>query len=117
MEVTPAQKDGGKDVIARRPHEVIYIECKNWRGRVDSDVVAGLVGRVETHRVTRGIVVGTSGFTVGMASATAVAAESPARIALTTGRDLIEALNATLGTEWHLRLDRLLQEERGGQAG
>lgn len=113
--VTPAQKDGGKDVIAKRPHEVIYIECKNWRGRVDSDVVAGLVGRIEAHRVTRGIVVGTSGFTEGMASATAVAAESPARIALTTGSELIAALNATLGSEWHRRLERLLQEERAAQ--
>lgn len=115
--VTPAQKDGGKDVIARKPHEVIYIECKNWRGRVDSDVVAGLVGRIEAHRVTRGIVVGTCGFTAGTASATAVAAESPARIALTTGNDLIAALNATLGCEWHRRLERLLQEERVAQEG
>jgi hypothetical protein len=32
--VTPAQKDGGKDVIAKKRGEVIYIECKNWRGRV-----------------------------------------------------------------------------------
>lgn len=115
VQVTPAQKDGGKDVIAERPHEVIYIECKNWSGRVDSDVIAGLVGRVESHRVTRGIVVGTSGFTTGHASATAVAAESPARIALISGADLIEQLNETLGGVWHLRLDRLLQEERAAQ--
>ena len=112
VRVTPAQKDGGKDVVATRQNEIVYIECKNWRGRVDSDVVAGLVGRVETHRVTRGVVVGTSGFTSGRASADAVARESPARITLLSGTDLIEQLNESLGSEWHRQLERLLQRER-----
>jgi len=113
--VTPAQKDGGKDVIATKQGEVAYIECKNWRGRVDSDVVAGLTGRVEMHRVTRGIVVGTSGFTSGHASAEAVAAESPARISLLSGTELVELLNAHLGSEWHRRIERLLAIERTAQ--
>jgi restriction system protein len=114
--VTPAQKDGGKDVIATRTGEVLYIECKNWRGRVDSEVVAGLTGRVEMHRVTRGIVIGTSGFTQGHASATQVAAESPARISLVSGTELIAQLNEHLGSEWHRRLERLLQAERISQS-
>lgn len=116
VDVTPAQKDGGKDIVARRSGEVLYIECKNWRGRVDSDVVAGLVGRVETHRVTRGIVIGTSGFTKGPASATAVAAESPARIYLIDGSELVSMFNASFGGEWHTRMERLLNEEKASQA-
>lgn len=114
--VTPAQKDGGKDVIATRAGEVIYIECKNWHGRVDSDIVAGLTGRVEIDRVTRGIVIGTSGFTEGHASATEIAAATPARISLVSGNDLITKLNEYLGSEWHRRIERLLQLERKAQA-
>ena len=112
-EVTPAQKDRGKDVIARRDGETIYIECKNWRGRVDSDVVAGLTGRVEIDRVTRGIVVGTSGFTTGPASAQEVASRSPDRITLVSGEQLLPLCNEAFGSDWPRRIDHLIDTERG----
>ncbi|WP_395939865.1 restriction endonuclease [Arthrobacter sp. CAN_C5] len=115
VEVTPLQKDRGKDVIARKPGEVVFIECKNWRGRVNSDVVAALTGRVEMDRVTRGVVVGTSGFTSGHASATEVASFSPARMSLCDGDTLVRLLNQHCGSEWHRRLERLVFEERLAQ--
>lgn len=115
VEVTPLQKDRGKDVIARKLGEITFIECKNWRGRVSSDVVAALTGRVEIDRATRGVVVGTSGFTSGPASATEVASMSPARMSLCDGAELIRLLNQHSGSEWHLRMERLILGERVAQ--
>lgn len=112
--VTPAQKDRGKDVVAAKGNELLYIECKNWRGRVDSDVVAGLTGRVEIARVTQGIVVGTSGFTSGPASAEEVAAASPSRMRLISGAQLIVMCNEHLGSEWHRRIAREIEVARAG---
>lgn len=114
--VTAAQKDGGKDVIASRDGEIIYIECKNWEGRVDVKVVAELIGRVEVDRVTRGIVVGTSGFTKGRSTATEFAVKNAARVSLVDGVELIRSLNANLGSAWHTRIERLLNEEKAAQA-
>lgn len=115
VEVTPPQKDRGKDVIARKLGEIIFIECKNWRGRVNSDVVSALTGRVEIDRATRGVVVGTSGFTSGLASATEVASMSPARMSLCDGAELIRLLNQNSGSDWHLRMERLILGERLAQ--
>lgn len=59
-EVTPAQKDYGKDVIARKINETVFIECKNWQGHVGVKVISDLAGRVSMEQATRGIVIGTS---------------------------------------------------------
>ena len=117
VEVTPFQKDRGKDVIARKSGEIVFVECKNWQGRVNSDVVVGLTGRVEIERATRGVVVGTSGFTSGPASATEVASLSPGRITLSDGAEIIRLLNQLSGSEWHLRVERLISAERLAQDG
>lgn len=115
VEVTKAQKDHGKDVIVSRPGETIFVECKNWEGKVDVTVVAGLVGRVEMAKATRGIIVGISGFTTGYASATEVATDYAARISLVDGVEFVTKLNENLGIKWHLRLERLLATERDAQ--
>lgn len=112
VEVTPHQKDRGKDIIARQEGETVYVECKNWAGPVDANVVANLTGRIEIDRVTRGVVVGTSGFTTGPATATEVAAQSPFRMTLWDGTQLVQKLNQHVGSEWHRRVDRILMEER-----
>ena len=115
VEVTPLQKDRGKDVIARKAGEIVFVECKNWQGRVNSDVVAALTGRVEIDRATRGVVVGTSGFTSGQATATEVASRSPGRITLCDGPEVIRLLNQHSGSDWHLRVERLISAERLAQ--
>lgn len=113
VEVTPEQKDRGKDVIARRNGEVVFVECKNWSNRVDASVIAGLTGRVEAARVTRGVVVGTSGFTeIGSATAKEVASDSPWRISLWDGTRLVQTLNEHAGSDWHLRVERIVEGER-----
>jgi predicted helicase len=112
--VTPRSKDRGKDVIAVRPGpngEVVFVQCKNWRGRVDVDAVSALLGRVETERATRGVIVATSGFTRGPASATEFA-EGENRMGLISGRELVAMLNEHLGRDWPQRLDRRIESER-----
>lgn len=116
VEVTPAQKDGGKDVIARRTGEVIFIECKNSKNKVPVDVVASLVGRVEMARATRGILIGMSGFTSGDSTATAIANDYAARILLMNGVEFVEKLNEHVGPRWHLTLEHILNEERSAQS-
>jgi restriction system protein len=117
VEVTPFQKDRGKDIIARQEGETVYVECKNWAGPVDANVVANLTGRIEIDRVTRGVVVGTSGFTSGPATAAEVAAQSPFRMALWDGAQLVQKLNQHVGSEWHRRVERILMEERESEEG
>jgi restriction system protein len=112
--VTPRSKDRGKDIIAERPGpqgEVVFIQCKNWRGRVDVDPVSALLGRVERERATRGVIFATSGFTRGPASATEFA-EQDNRLGLVSGRELVPMLNEHLGRDWPQRLDRLIDAER-----
>lgn len=112
VEITPPQKDRGKDLIARKEGETVYVECKKWAGPVDANVVANLTGRIEIDRVTRGVVVGTSGFTSGPATATEVAGQSPFRMMLWDSDILIQKLNQHVGSEWHRRVERILMEER-----
>ncbi len=114
--VTPPAKDYGKDVVASRsePPEVLYVQCKNWRGRVPVEDAAGLICRVEVDRVTRGVLVGTSGFTQGQASATELAA-GEARLELIDGTRLVQMLNTNLGRDWPNRVDWIIGSERRHQ--
>ena len=116
VEVTPAQKDRGKDIIATGSRgELVYIECKNWKGKVDAAVVASLAGRVETERATRGVLVATSGFTSGPASATEFAQQAATRISLVGGHELVQDINTHLGADWPVRIDRLIQTQKRRQ--
>lgn len=112
--VTPQVKDRGKDVIATRSGvgaEVVFIECKNWRGAVNAVEVRALRGAVTKADVNRGVLVGTSGFTTGDASATAESVDDH-RITLIDGRELVGLAQAHLGPHWAIRLDRIIEEMR-----
>ena len=69
--LTPAQKDGGKDIIAKRNNDGIpiclYIECKKYD--IDNPVGVGIVrsasGVREHDKVNKAIIVTTSRFTRG----------------------------------------------------
>jgi len=116
VEVTEAQKDGGRDVIATRPGEVIFVECKNWSGKVPVETVSSFAGRFTMENVTRGVIIGMSGFTTGYRAATEFAARRSARITLMDGVGFVTNLNENLGSKWHLHLERLLASERGSQS-
>ena len=69
VELTPETRDGGIDVIAVRNDKLIgrelhFIECKRYLpdNTVGIGVVQRLLGVVEQHRATKGVVVTTSSF-------------------------------------------------------
>ena len=119
VEVTPGQKDGGRDVIARRTGadaETLYVACSRGASKKDAEAVAALNGRLDTgERASRGVFINVAGFTEqGPGTAVAVAKEMP-RVAL-LGRDqLLPQLNAHLGADWPYRVDRIIAAVRRDQ--
>jgi restriction system protein len=70
VELTPETRDGGIDIIAVRKDDLVgnglhLIECKRYlpHNTVGIGVVQRLLGVVEQHKATKGIVVTTSSFT------------------------------------------------------
>lgn len=68
VEVTPATRDGGKDIIAKLRTAagsfMVYVECKRYAPDrpVGVSVIRELVGVVHSERATAGLVVTTSAF-------------------------------------------------------
>jgi restriction system protein len=114
-ELTPARKDGGRDIVARKKesgHQIrIYIEVKNWSRPVGVKEVRALNGVIESESIEKGILVGTSGFTKGEKSATEFASNVP-RIDLMGGKELIELLSQTYGREWPKSIDTYIRHSK-----
>jgi restriction system protein len=97
IEVTPASRDGGKDVIATLRTSgicsVYYIECKRYAPKqpVSVKAVRELLGIVHAKRVTAGMLVTTSGFT---RSARDLQSIEPHRITLKAYTDVVAWLKA-----------------------
>lgn len=72
VELTPATRDGGKDIIIRKPSDlgdfIYYVECKKHAEErpVGIGVVKNLNDTVNTDRVNGGIIATTSFFTKGV---------------------------------------------------
>ncbi len=120
VEVTPAQKDGGRDIVARRlgtDAETVFIACSRGQSKKNSDEVAALNGRLDTgERAARGVLVNVAGFTErGPGTAIKVATEMP-RVTMVDGEDLIIELNRHLGTDWPHRVDLIITAARQAQA-
>ncbi|WP_191304478.1 restriction endonuclease [Lentzea cavernae] len=100
VEVTPAGRDGGRDVIARRNLagrcEVVEIECKAHTSAIGVQIVRALRGVVGGSGSNRGVVVTTSRFTRG---ALKIAADDH-RIELVDGATLVQMLNSVFGARW-----------------
>lgn len=86
VELTPETRDGGIDIIAVRKDGLVggsihLIECKRYlpHNKVGIGVVQRLLGVVEQHRATKGIIVTTSSFS---RDAVAVAESAKHRLAL-----------------------------------
>jgi restriction system protein len=116
-ELTPAQRDGGRDIQATKigpvEHEYIYVECKRHDSNVGVKYVRQLLGVISTDRVNKGALVTTAEFT---ADAKAYA-QRDRRIQLIGGTALVTALNENLGLDWPARLVALSSEWRGVQPG
>lgn len=119
VEVTPRQKDGGRDVIARRTGadaETLYVACSRGASKKDAEAVTALNGRLDTgERASRGVFVNVAGFTEqGPGIAVEVAKEMP-RVTL-LGRDqLLSQLNEHLGADWPYRVNRIIAAVRRDQ--
>lgn len=119
VNVTPRQKDGGVDVIARRAGvdaETLYVACSRGTGKKNADDIAALNGRLDTgERASRGIFVNNAGFTEqGPGTATEVVMEMP-RVTLLGGDELRSQLNEHLGTDWPHRVDGIVAAVRRTQ--
>jgi len=97
VEVTPASRDGGKDVIATLRTSgicsVYYVECKRYAADrpVSVKAVRELLGIIHAKRVTAGMLVTTSAYTV---SARDLQKEEPHRITLKAYHDVTEWLRS-----------------------
>lgn len=108
--LTKASNDYGRDVIAERsvppPAQRVLVQCKNWARRVGRPDVQQLAGVVTGEKAPSGMMVATSGFT---GPAMAWARDNP-RITLLGSGDLVRELNRVLGSDWPVRIDRLIIE-------
>jgi hypothetical protein len=69
VQLTPAKRDGGRDIHAALHSDLgqflYFVECKRWQKPVHVDVVRTLHGVVQAEGATAGIVATTSRFTRG----------------------------------------------------
>lgn len=111
-ELTPPQKDGGRDVIAKyiKPakRETLLIECKRYKGSIGIRIVRQLLGVVSSEKANKGVLVTSGNFTK---DAIKFAKENP-RIELINNQELVLLLNENLGSGWISNIDRLILESK-----
>ncbi|HCK65609.1 MAG TPA: restriction endonuclease [Anaerolineae bacterium] len=111
-ELTPPQKDGGRDIIVKHTkpakREILLIECKRYRGTVGVEVVNRLLGIVSSEKANKGVLVTSGKFTK---YAQIFSKENP-RIELISNQELIPLLNEHLGPKWTSYIDSLLLESK-----
>lgn len=110
--LTPASKDGGRDIIASRDdpsrRETLLIECKRHQGNVRLQVAQRLLGVVAHEHANRGVLITPSSFTL---STKKLAAVEP-RLELINGLELVALLNEHLGAHWPTAVDRIVSVDR-----
>lgn len=110
-ELTPPQKDGGRDVLAatRMPGkaEQLLVECKRHSGRIGVEKVRALNGVARSEKVNKGVLITTSSFT---RPADKFAEDN--HLELIPGDQLVRLMNEHLGAKWALHVDRLITESR-----
>jgi restriction system protein len=106
--ITPASRDGGRDVIAASTApgklEQVRVECKRYSGRVGVAALRQLLGVVSDEKVNKGVLITTGSFSK---DARRLAARNP-RVELIDGSRLVVLLNEHLGERWPTNLDRLI---------
>ena len=111
-ELTPATRDGGKDVIAENINAgermKIYIECKKYTGKVGIAIVQRLLGVVSRKQVTKGIIITTADFT----APAKVFLEDDRRLELIKQQELHLLLNKHFGPDWPTHLGYIISESK-----
>jgi len=107
-ELTPATRDGGRDVIAIRDligqKEKIAIECKLYTHTVGVEVVRSLRGVVAYENFNRGVLFTTHRFSEPAEKLS----KSDDIIELVSGEQLVILLNENFGIDWILNLERIV---------
>lgn len=108
--LTPATRDGGKDIIARITREdgkeAVYVECKLYKTtELRIETVRAFAYSVINDRINRGVL-----FCTGYASEKLK--ELDPRIQIWTLEEIITLLNAHIGGDWHTRLHLLIENQR-----
>ena len=107
-EITPATRDGGKDVIAKINREdgkeTVYVECKLYKtSKLRLSTVRDLYGVIQKDNINRGVV-----FCTGYVNQSI--RESEERIQVWDLEQIILLLNAHLGSDWYKRIDVLIKK-------
>ena len=111
VDVTPRSDDDGVDVLAtssgRGEPRHIVVQTKKWTSKpVEKAGVRELLGAMDEKRATSGVLITTGRFRAG---AMKMKADDP-RIDLIDGDEFVRMLNEYCGTDWYLRVDRLIWE-------
>jgi len=108
--VTPRGDDDGVDVFAEDhttgQKGLVVIQAKKWNGSnpVGKREVRELLGTIDLHRATKGILVTTGRYEAGALNM----AERDPRIELLCIEQVLQLLNEHCGTDWFTRVDRLI---------
>lgn len=113
VELTRAQKDGGRDVVATRSEpgrrQKLLIDCKLYpRAMVKVETARALLGIVSDEKATGGVIVTTGRVTKGVKDL----ALGNARFDYVDGDALVPMLNEHFGSNWHQRLGTHVQPLR-----
>lgn len=108
--LTPATRDGGKDIIAsinrEDGNEKIYVECKLYRTtKLDKNAVRAFAYSVVDDRINRGVLFCTGYVTEDIRN-------MDPRIQVLSLEEIILLLNAHMGSDWYKRLDILMGNQR-----
>lgn len=114
-QLTPARKDGGRDIIASKNApgtlDHLRIECKRYNGPVGVGIVRSLLGVVSDEKVNKGVLVATSRFTQ---PAQKFAKHNP-RLELISGDQLVILMNEHLGPSWPIHIERYVSDSQRQQ--
>jgi restriction system protein len=110
VQLTPASKDGGRDVIITRNnpgnYDLALVECKAYVKSVGVRIARELLGVVSDEKVNRGVIVTTGFFTQG---AKDLAGRNP-RLELVDGDSLALLFCQKFGTHWPEKREHLMRE-------
>ena len=114
IKLTPARRDGGRDVIVTdnspAQRRTLYVECKLHTNPIGVEIVRQLRGVVTRHDVDSGVVVTSSRFT----RQAIVEATGDNRIELIDGRRFVTLLTEYFGPLWFAKLDSLTRANLAG---
>lgn len=110
IQVTPATRDGGKDIVAKIKredgNEVVYVECKLYKTtELTKDKVGYFAYNVINDKVNRGII-----FCTGYVNEKIK--KMDCRIQIWTLEEMIILLNSHLGSDWFERINSIIKNQR-----